>query len=183
MTGRTWFTLAIAATLAAISSAFIYLRQPTLSDKPQAESPRPEAAARIFSLVLRDVEGRPQRLEQWRGKILVVNYWATWCHPCKEEMPGFSRLQQQFQSKGVQFVGISIDDADKIIEFQKSTPVAYPLLIGDMDTMKQSANLGNQRQGLPFTAVFGRDGSLAMTKLGRWNDADLESKLAALIRP
>ena len=101
----------------------------------------------------------------------------------KEEMPGFSRLQQQFQSKGVQFVGISIDDADKIIEFQKSTPVAYPLLIGDMDTMKQSANLGNQRQGLPFTAVFGRDGSLAMTKLGRWNDADLESKLAALIRP
>ena len=183
MTGRTHLAIGLVAALAAIASAVLYLRQAPPPGTTGAESPSPEAAARLFSLVLRDVEGRPQRLDQWRGKILVVNYWATWCHPCKEEMPGFSSLHQKFESKGVQFIGISIDDADKIVEFQKSTPVRYPLLIGDMDTMKQSADLGNQRQGLPFTAVFGRDGSLAMTKLGRWNEADLEPRLAALIRP
>jgi thiol-disulfide isomerase/thioredoxin len=82
----------------------------------------------IFDLVLTDVDGKAQSLQQWRGKILVLNYWATWCFPCREEMPGFSRLQAKYQDKGVQFVGISIDEAPKIIEFQKETPVSYPLL-------------------------------------------------------
>lgn len=135
----------------------------------------------IYDLQLTDLKGQTQSLGQWRGKVLVVNYWATWCHPCREEMPGFSRLQDHYRDKGVQFVGISIDDADKIVEFQKETPVNYPLLIGDMNTMKNSADLGNSRQALPFTAVFDRDGRLAMTKLGRWSEADLERQLLDLI--
>jgi peroxiredoxin len=104
---------------------------------------------------------RRKASEQWRGRILVLNYWATWCFPCREEMPGFSRLQDNFTNKGVQFVGISIDEAAKIIEFQKETPVSYPLLIGDMKTMTNSAELGNSRQALPFTVVFDRNGQLA----------------------
>ncbi|MDP2135224.1 MAG: TlpA disulfide reductase family protein, partial [Sulfuritalea sp.] len=128
-----------------------------------------------------DLKGQTQSLGQWRGKVLVVNYWATWCHPCREEMPGFSRLQEKYRDKGVQFVGISIDDAAKIVEFQKETPVNYPLLIGDMNTMKSSADLGNSRQALPFTAVFDSNGKLAMTKLGRWSEADLERQLLDLI--
>lgn len=145
---------------------------PTMPTAPQTA---------IFDLVLADVDGKSQSLQQWRGKILVLNYWATWCFPCREEMPGFSRLQAKYQDKGVQFVGISIDEAAKIIEFQKETPVNYPLLIGDMKTMANSAELGNSRQALPFTAVFDRNGQLAMSKLGRWNEADLEPKLLELI--
>jgi hypothetical protein len=87
-------------------------------------------------------------------------------------MPGFSRLQDKFRDKGVQFVGISIDDAAKIIEFQKETPVSYPLLIGDMATMTDSAKLGNSRAGAALHCRFRQGWKLAMSKLGRWNEAD-----------
>ena len=141
----------------------------------------PASALPIFELVLADLKGQPQGLGQWRGKVLVVNYWATWCLPCREEMPGFSRLQDKYRDKGVQFVGISIDTADKIIEFQKTTPVSYPLLIGDMTVMENSAKLGNSRQALPFTAVFDREGRLAATKLGRLSEPELDRRLAELV--
>jgi thiol-disulfide isomerase/thioredoxin len=135
----------------------------------------------IFELTLTDLNGQAQSFGQWRGKVLIVNYWATWCHPCREEMPGFSRLQDKYRDKGVQFVGISIDTADKIVEFQKTTPVTYPLLIGDIGAMENSAKLGNSRQALPFTAVFDRDGRLAATKLGRLAEPELERQLTELI--
>jgi thiol-disulfide isomerase/thioredoxin len=135
----------------------------------------------MFELTLTDLQGQTQSFSQWRGKVLIVNYWATWCHPCREEMPGFSRLQDKYRDKGVQFVGISIDTADKIIEFQKTTPVTYPLLIGDISVMEDSAKLGNTRQALPFTAIFDREGQLSATKLGRFSEPELERQLNELI--
>jgi thiol-disulfide isomerase/thioredoxin len=97
--------------------------------------------------------------------VLIVNYWATWCQPCREEMPGFSRLQDKYRDKGVQFVGISSDTADKIIEFQKTTPVNYPLLIGDIGIMESSAKLGNTRQGC-LSPPCSTAKALSATKLG-----------------
>ena len=135
----------------------------------------------IFDLVLNDLNGQPRTLGQWRGKLLIVNYWATWCIPCREEMPGFSRLQDKYRNKGVQFVGISIDSVAKIDEFVRATPVSYPLLIGDIDVMENSAALGNTLQALPFTAVFDPQGRLFSTKLGRLAEADLERQLIELI--
>ncbi|MCK9386987.1 MAG: TlpA family protein disulfide reductase [Sulfuritalea sp.] len=135
----------------------------------------------IPELALTDLKGQPQSLGQWRGKLLVVNYWATWCHPCRQEMPGFSRLQDKYRDKDVQFVGIGIDHADKIEEFQKTTPVSYPLLIGDIGAMENSVELGNSRKALPFTVVFDRRGELFLTKLGRFTETDLEQHLIELI--
>ena len=139
------------------------------------------SSLRILDLVLNDLKGQPQAFSQWRGKLLIVNYWATWCIPCREEMPGFSRLQDKYHDKGVQFVGISIDNAAKIAEFVKLTPVSYPLLIGDIGVMESSAALGNTRQALPFTAVFDRQGRLVSTKLGRLPEAILERQLIELM--
>lgn len=174
--GRAWLLGAgLALAFAVISYQIVFKYKSTEPPLPTA----PQTA--IFDLVLTDTDGKAQSLRQWRGRVLVLNYWATWCFPCREEMPGFSRLHDKYQAKGVQFVGISIDEAAKIIEFQKETPVSYPLLIGDMKTMTNSAELGNSRQALPFTAVFDRNGQLVMSKLGRWNEADLEPKLLELI--
>ena len=146
-----------------------------------AETPNVPAATLSFSkLALTDLNGQPQDLGQWRGKVLVLNYWATWCPPCREEMPGFSRLQNKYRDKGVQFVGISIDSAAKIIEFQKLTPVSYPLVIGNMEAMEKSAELGNIQMALPFTAVFNRQGTLSSTRLGRFAESDLERQLIDL---
>ncbi len=174
--GRAWLLGAgLALAFAAISYQIVFKYKNIESPLPSA----PQTA--IFDLVLTDVDGKAQGLQQWRGKILVLNYWATWCFPCREEMPGFSRLHDKHKANGIQFVGISIDEGSKIIEFQKETPVSYPLLIGDMKTMTNSAEMGNSRQALPFTAVFDRNGQLVMSKLGRWNEADLEPKLLELI--
>ena len=171
-----WPAVAILATIVA------YLSYRTTAPPPKApelQTPVPAVSlTALFDLPLTDTAGRVQNFRQWQGKVLVVNFWATWCQPCREEMPGFSRLQDKFRANGVQFVGISSDEADKVIDFQKFTPVNYPLLIGGMAIMANSAELGNNRQGLPFTAVFDRHGQLAMTKLGRWTEADLEPKLA-----
>ena len=173
---RLWLMLVGAALIAAaIGYRLGVLGEST--ESPTAATP----ALPIFEMVLADLKGQPQGLAQWRGKVLVVNYWATWCHPCLQEMPGFSRLQEKYRNKGVQFVGISIDTAAKILEFQKTTPVSYPLLIGDIAVMENSAVLGNTRQALPFTAVFDLQGHLSATKLGRYAETDLERLLLELV--
>jgi thiol-disulfide isomerase/thioredoxin len=115
--------------------------------------PTANAAARLLSLTLPDLEGKPQALSQWKGKVLVVNFWATWCPPCKEEMPEFSRLNKEFSPNGVQFVGISIDTAEKVLAFSKETPVSYPLLISNLDSLDLASDLGNRAKGLPFTII------------------------------
>lgn len=141
----------------------------------------PSGGFQVLKLRLADADGRPQGMQQWEGKILVINYWATWCPPCLEEMPGFSRLHQQYLAKGVQFVGIGVDLPDKIRHFRDSTKISYPLLVGGMDAVSSSVELGNKHQALPFTAIFDGQRRLLAVKLGRWQEADLERELQALI--
>ena len=172
--------VAIAGTI--VFAALTGYRLTTIGARPEKmAAPVTAPGLSVFELTLTDLNGKTQNLAQWRGKVLIVNYWATWCHPCREEMPGFSRLQDKYRDKGIQFVGISIDTVDKIIEFQKTTPVNYPLLIGDISIMESSAKLGNTRQALPFTAVFDREGRLSATKLGRLSEPELEGQLKELI--
>lgn len=131
----------------------------------------------IFALTLPDLAGRPQPLAQWRGKVLVVNYWASWCKPCVEEMPAFSQLNSHYAAWGVQFVGIGLDEAEKMQAFVKATPVSYPLLVAG----SAGANPGLQVKGLPYTVVIGRDGRIETTQLGRMNEAVLEPVLRRLL--
>lgn len=148
---------------------------------------KPEAAAgpaggyQVLKLNLADADGKPQPMGQWDGRILVINYWATWCPPCLEEMPGFSRLSQKFSAKGVQFVGIGIDVPDKIRHYRDSAKISYPLLVGGMDMVTSSVELGNKHQALPFTAILDRNRELIAVKLGRWAESDLERELQAAL--
>lgn len=87
---------------------------------------RPRPGLQVLELVLTDLNGQPQNFAQWRGKVLIVNYWATWCQPCREEMPGFSRLQDKYRDKGVQFVGISSDPQIKSSNSTKQPLSATP---------------------------------------------------------
>ena len=153
-----------------------------------SEAPNPAAlttptapiAPPITSLVLPDITGVNQTLSQWQGKVLVVNFWATWCPPCREEMPAFSRLSVKYAANGVQFVGISIDTLNNVLDFQKTHPVQYPLLIGTMDAVQSTIGLGNTAQGLPFTAIFDRGGKLHSVKLGKLAEDELELRLKQL---
>jgi peroxiredoxin len=141
----------------------------------------PQRADGLFALSLPDAEGVTQRMEQWRGKVVVVNFWATWCEPCREEMPEFVRVQRELGPKGLQFVGIAVDQTDKVAAFAKELELNYPALIGGYDAMELSRNLGNRLVALPFTIIIDRQGRIAHTQLGPLKKTQLLSIVDKLL--
>ena len=113
--------------------------------------------------------------------MLIVNFWATWCEPCREEMPRFVKLQDQYGAKGLQFVGIAIDQADKVRQFAKEIELNYPTLVGGYGAMELSKTLGNRLGALPFTVVLDRAGRVVHTQLGPLKDAQLQSMITQLL--
>lgn len=135
------------------------------------------AAATLAELTLPTADGEPTHIGQWRGKTLVINYWATWCPPCREEMPLFSRLQTENATNGVQFVGIAVDNAANVLDFSRHTPSSYPLLIASPESLKLAKTLGNTAGSLPFTIVIGADGTLRDTRIGGLDEQEIRKML------
>ena len=135
------------------------------------------STAALWQLGFPDTQGRPQALSQWRGKVLVLNFWASWCAPCREEMPDFAALRAQYQPRGVEFVGLAIDNATNVTQFLQLQPVNYPILIGEGAANNLARQLGNPSGALPYTIVFDRDGNLVLKHLGRLPRATLEAAL------
>ena len=133
------------------------------------------SAAGLLGLALLDVDGKEQRLDQWQGKVMVVNFWATWCEPCREEMPEFVKAQEALGGKGLQFVGIAIDQPDKIRQFTKELKVNYPSLVGGYGALELSKTLGNKIMALPFTIILDRDGAVAFSQMGPLKPGKLDA--------
>jgi len=139
-------------------------------------------ASALLSAAYPDLSGRPRRLLDWKGRVLVCNFWATWCAPCREEMPMLSRMREKYESIGVEFVGISIDTAPKILEFSKTHAVSYPLLVADAGAIDLMRGLGNPSGALPFTVVLDRAGAVAYRRLGALTQEELEKALVGFLR-
>lgn len=175
---RNALVLAVAASAATAGYFVQRMTQPTHAGKAHVSR---DAGAPILALQLPDSEGRLQALGQWRGKVLVVNFWATWCPPCLREIPDFANVSRRFANAPVQFVGIGIDKPDNVRKFASEMQVPYPLLIAPLQTLEMTAALGNSAQALPFTAIFDRHGNLQLIKLGTLNEVELEGKIRALL--
>src|SRR5215813_1491241 len=132
-------------------------------------------ARELLALSLPDTQGAPQPLSQWQGKVLLVNFWATWCGPCREEMPEFVKAQRDFGPKGLQVVGIAIDQPDKVKQFAKELELNYPALIASYETLDVAKPLGDSLLGLPFTVVLDRQGRVAHTQLGPMKPSQLRT--------
>jgi len=141
----------------------------------------PTGADAVYGLTLPDLNNKPQSLAQWRGKVLIVNFWATWCAPCREEIPIFVKMQQKYAHRGLQFVGISMDQRDKTLEFATNFAINYPNLIGTFDTVEVSRQAGNQKRVLPFTLILGRDAQIAAAESGGVTEQKLESLIQSLL--
>lgn len=134
-----------------------------------------------FAFSFPDADGQIQTLSQWRGKILVLNFWATWCAPCLQEIPEFIKLQAEHQAQGLQFVGLAIDDAESVKNYQQTANVNYPLLIADQSGMQASKQLGNIIGAIPFTVIVNRDGKVAFRQMGEMTGDEVFAKLAPLL--
>lgn len=149
---------------------------------PAASGPTPAAIAdAVWALSLPDLQNTQQRLSQWRGQVLIVNFWATWCAPCREEIPALVKLQQKYAGKGLQIVGISIDQLDKTREFSSNFGINYPGLIGTFDTVEISRQAGNDKRVLPFTIILNREGQIARTESGGVTEQKLEGLIKTLL--
>ncbi len=144
-------------------------------------APADHAADAILRSRLRSVDGVQQSLDPYRGKVLVINYWATWCAPCREEIPLFVRLQREYAAKNVQFIGIAVDQADKVRDFAREFQVNYPLLIAGMEAMELSRKAGNKAGVLPYTLVLDRGGRIAVSLVGGISEDRMRAALAPLV--
>ena len=134
----------------------------------------------LFAASFPDENGKTQALKQWQGKVIVLNFWATWCPPCREEMPELSTLNTKYRNKNVVVLGIATDDVALIKEFSKTTKVSYPLLAADMAGSDLAFNLGNNQDVLPYTVIIKADGTIAKTYFGRLSMPELEETLNKL---
>lgn len=168
--GRLWLWIAIAVA-AAVAGALV---------SHYAFAPRPvadQAVEALFQAKLPTPAGGEVDLGKFRGKTLVVNFWAPWCGPCVEEMPELTALHAEYTARNVEFVGIGIDSASNIQQFLQKVPVAYPLAVAGFSGTELARSLGNAQGGLPYTLVIQPDGAIKFVKLGRVHMDELRAAL------
>ena len=172
---REWLVTGVVAVAAAAAGyAFNASRtRPAPADEGGAEA--------LLDLRLPDLEDRPRTIGEWRGKVLVVNFWATWCAPCREEIPLFVKLQSRYAARGLQFIGIAIDQPDKVKPFAAEYGMNFPVLMAGVDVIDLGRKLGNKAGVLPFTVVLARDGRIADTAVGAAKPEKLEPLLTSLL--
>jgi thiol-disulfide isomerase/thioredoxin len=171
--------LAMLAVALAFGAALVGQRYWAEPPNPLIGTPEEVRPAEFWATQLPDLQNRAQALKQWQGKVLVVNFWAPWCPPCRKEIPDFMRLQERHGQTGLQFVGIALDEPDKVTTFVDETGINYPILLGAEEAAALSMASGNRLGGLPFTVVFDRRGNAVATLTGGVTEARLE----ALVKP
>lgn len=151
-----------------------------LSIAPQASAidlvggPSPD-----FSLM--DMSGQLRNVSEWQGKVLVINFWATWCPPCREEIPHFINLQDKYGHQGLQFLGIALEEADDVMSFANELGINYPLLVGEREVIKLAGKFGNRIGGLPYTVILDRSGNIYFIKTGPLSALEAEQVITSLL--
>ena len=174
-------TVCILTAFAAIALWFDHANTDTV--RPSGKSPTAlhevaVSSGAMYSAKFIDLQGKRQTLGQWDRKLLIVNFWATWCGPCKEEMPILVKLQTKFGESGVQFVGIAADSSTNVANFAKSANINYPLLIDEGGAIEFSKRLGNRLGLLPHTVMFQPGGDIIYNKLGAVSEIELSNIIA-----
>ena len=175
MTARALFALVGTLAVLAGGTLWVAMRPPAERRGTVEISP-----AALLAASFSDAAGKSQSLGQFQGKVVVLNFWATWCAPCREEMPGFMRLQARWGSRGVQFVGLANEEPDKVTRFGRELGINYPLWTGGQDVSELSRRLGNRLGVLPHTAILGDRGQVLEARVGPYSEAQMEERLLTL---
>ena len=144
----------------------------------QPHSMVPQVEAGLWAAEFAGLQDKPLAMQSLRGKPLLLNFWATWCPPCVEELPLLSAFYQENSSKGWQVLGLAVDQLDPVKRFLAKAPVSFPVAMAGVSGMELVKSLGNLSGGLPFTVVLGSDGLVLHRKMGKVSPEDLRAWVA-----
>lgn len=129
---------------------------------------------------LANLEGQPQSIRSWQGKSMIVNFWATWCAPCRREIPLLNKIQAEHGAEGFQIVGVAVDFRDDVLKYAKEIGIDYPLLIGEQDGLEAVTKFGRGSLGFPFTVFTDNQQRLVLFHLGEIHPPQAEVMMAAV---
>jgi len=174
--GRRSFAAVAGAVLLSVALAACTRQAPPPDEKPPAAS----AGGPVYGHSLSDADGKPQALSQWKGKLLVLNFWATWCAPCVAEMPDLDNAQQEFAARNVVIVGVGTEAPARVREFREQHKLHLRLLAGGYDALVLARELGDSQGVLPYTVLVSADGTVLQTQTGPLQPGQLRSWLASV---
>ena len=135
----------------------------------------------LYSASFKDLKDQMASLGQYKGKVVVMYYWATWCVPCRVETPNLVKLNEKYKGKNVVVIGLALDNGDKVREFVKENGVTYPIYYGGRDAVQLGKTMGNVGGAIPFTVVIDKAGKLIQTFKGDLPNSELEKIINPLI--
>ncbi len=158
---------------------------PELAFSHPPESLLPEQSRYVWDkqpLELPDTRGQKRRLSDWKGSVIMLNFWASWCSPCQFEIPRFVKYQEQYAAQGLQIIGVGLDQAEKLKNVERSLQMNYPtLVISQYDGAALLEQWGNSRQVVPYTVVINQQGVITHTHQGGMDDEDFNEYVLPLL--
>lgn len=176
---------AVVVSAAAAGAAFFIYQQRSRPVEPPplaTQAPVARLVETIPPFELADRAGEMRTLADWRGKALIVNFWATWCAPCRREIPLLVKLQQDHGPEGFQVIGIAVDFRDKVLAYADEMKIDYPILIGEQDALDAAAAFGVEVIGFPFTIFTDRQGRIVAAHMGELTEPEARIILDAVDR-
>ena len=172
---QVWWLVAAIASIA-LAAGF------SLASRHFATTGTGASAEAFFARTFNDLDGRPVEMAQWKDRIVVVNFWATWCPPCVEEMPDLQRVHDEYSDRGVTVIGLGIDSPSSLKRFRDEHRLSLPLFAAGASGSELGRALGNPSGALPYTILIGREGRIVQARLGQVQPAELRRWLDAQIR-
>lgn len=143
--------------------------------------PANQAAARPIAFNFPDLDGKSRQLDEWQGQVVLLNFWAPWCPPCRREMPALMELQEKYAGRGLSVIGITIDSRENAQNFADRLGINFPLLIGEDGGLELAQTLGNKAGTLPYTVVLNRQGHVAYIHRSEINLQQAEQAVLPLL--
>lgn len=137
-----------------------------------------QAADRLPAFTLKDMHGNNRASGEWQGKTLLINFWATWCPPCRKEIPLLIAAQNQYAEQNLQVIGIALEQAEPVLKYAQEMGLNYPSLVGSADVIDLGNKLGNRLGALPFTVLVAANGKVLETHMGELKQQQLNDLLA-----
>ncbi|MBA3492999.1 MAG: TlpA family protein disulfide reductase [Gammaproteobacteria bacterium] len=158
-----------------------YLLREHLGARTDSSTPTLVGQARP-DFLLKDFRGESRRISEWNGKVLLLNFWATWCPPCQKEIPELIALQEDYKEEGLQIVGIAIDELGTTQKFANKAGINYPTLTGEEEAIQVAVSYGNTSGALPYTVIVDRNKRIAFTQRGQVRRDEIENLIRRLLR-